>query len=153
ADSPNHAGKIPSQDVGKPRLPVRLAGAHLPVGAVDAGGDGVDHHLVWSGRRIGQFAILQDLRSAMLHDEDSFHGACSWGSRRAVVDQVVYHRFRGPESDALEPDREKGLPRTLIRGGHRFSKGSTDRARELGRAATLAREDEADIALGLLEIL
>ena len=77
AERADHSGEIPPQDIGKLRLPMRLAGAHLPVGAVDAGRQHVDHHLARLGRGIGQVAVAQDLRPAMLLNEDGFHGVVS----------------------------------------------------------------------------
>src|SRR5262249_25607335 len=71
ADGADHAGKIPSQDVGKFRLLV-VADAHLPIGAIDAGSDDIDHHFARPGGRIGKIAVLQDLRPAMWSNEGFF---------------------------------------------------------------------------------
>src|SRR5262249_61871028 len=63
ADGADHAGKIAAQDIGKFRLLV-VANAHLPVGAVDAGRDDIDHNLSWRAGRVGKIAVLQDLGPA-----------------------------------------------------------------------------------------
>src|SRR5262249_37615473 len=68
ADGADHAGKIPPQSERKLRLLV-LADAHLPVGAVDAGGDHIDHHLARPGNGIRQVPVFQDLRPAVLLNE------------------------------------------------------------------------------------
>src|SRR5258706_143518 len=62
AECADHTGEIAPQDHGKARLGV-FAGAHLPVGAVDACGKGIDDDLARPGRWIGKIAVLQDLRS------------------------------------------------------------------------------------------
>src|SRR5262249_56452813 len=71
-DGADHAGKIAPQEIGKLRLLV-VADAHLPVGAVDAGSDDIDHHLAWSGGRVGKVAVLQDLGPAVSFNESCFH--------------------------------------------------------------------------------
>ena len=72
ADGADHAGKIAPQDIGKLRLLV-VADAHLPIGAVDAGSEYIDHHLARSGGRIREIAIFQDLGPAVSFNESCFH--------------------------------------------------------------------------------
>src|SRR5262249_58722145 len=72
ADGVDRAEKTPPQDIGKFRLLV-VADAHLPIGAVDAGGDDIDHHFARPGGRIGEIAVLQDLGPAMSFNESCFH--------------------------------------------------------------------------------
>jgi hypothetical protein len=50
-----------------------LAGAHAPVGAVDARSDDIDHDLTGSRQRIWLIAISENLRSAEPIDENRFH--------------------------------------------------------------------------------
>jgi hypothetical protein len=73
AHGADHAGKIPPQHVGKLRRPVGLAGTHLPVGAVDAGGKHVDDDLAGLGDRVRHVAIGEDFGPAMLVDVNGFH--------------------------------------------------------------------------------
>src|SRR5262245_51180158 len=72
ADGADHAGKIPPQSERKLRLLV-LADAHLPVAAIDAGGDHIDDHLARPGNRIRQVAVFQDLGPAVLLNESCLH--------------------------------------------------------------------------------
>ena len=74
ADGRNHAGEIPSEDVGEVRDLTGFAVAHLPVRAVDAGGDDVDHHLAGFGDGIQHVAAFENLRPAVTLDVGSFHG-------------------------------------------------------------------------------
>jgi hypothetical protein len=46
-----------------------VTGAHLPINAVDAGGEDVNHDLARSGDRIGQVATLQHFRPTKPLDE------------------------------------------------------------------------------------
>src|SRR3984957_6278850 len=73
ADRRDHAGEIPAEAERKRRLLV-VAGAPLPVGAVDARGVHVDHDLAGLGHRIGQVAVLQDFGPAEFFDENGLHG-------------------------------------------------------------------------------
>src|SRR6516225_4950190 len=72
ADGADHAGKIAPQDIGKFRLLV-VADADLPIGAVDAGSDDIDHHLAWRGGRVEKVTVLQDLGPAVSFNESCFH--------------------------------------------------------------------------------
>jgi hypothetical protein len=76
ADRADHAGKIPPQHIGELRLAI-VADAHLPIGAVDAGGVDVDDHLARCGDRVGEIAILQDFRPAVAFNECSLHRTIS----------------------------------------------------------------------------
>ncbi len=69
----NDTGEIPSKNVGEFRKLARFALAHLPVRAVDAGGDNIDHDLAGCGHRIRHLAEFQNFRSAVSFDEGSFH--------------------------------------------------------------------------------
>src|SRR5262245_2364777 len=92
ADGADHAGKIPPQSERKLRLLV-LADAHLPVRAVDAGGDHIDDHLARPGNGIRQVAILQDLRPAILLNESCFHrappDACAAASLTSILPKFL----------------------------------------------------------------
>src|SRR5262249_14549868 len=68
----DHAGKITPQDIGKLHLAV-VAGARFPIGCVDAGREDIDHDFAGSRHRIGEIAVLQHFRSAVLIDESRFH--------------------------------------------------------------------------------
>src|SRR6185369_11441839 len=70
----HRAGEVTAQDQREVRLLV-LAGAHLPVSGVDAGGGDVDHDLTRPRRWIGQVAHLKDLGSTEFLNEGSFHGS------------------------------------------------------------------------------
>src|SRR6516164_9241238 len=74
----NDAGEIPSEDVGETRNLTRFALTHLPVRAVDAGGDNIDHHFAGCSYGIRHLAEFENLRSAVSFDEGSFH----WHSPR-----------------------------------------------------------------------
>ncbi len=76
ADGADHAGEVPTQDEWKLRL-LMLADAHLPIGAVDAGGHHIDHHFARPGDRIRPFAVLQDFRTAILLNENRLHRVAS----------------------------------------------------------------------------
>src|SRR5689334_18537913 len=69
----NDAGEIPSKNVGKTSNLVRLALTHLPVRAIDAGGDNFNHDLAGCDHRIRHLAKFENLRPAMSFDEGSFH--------------------------------------------------------------------------------
>ena len=69
----NDTGEIPSKNVGESRKLARFALAHLPVGAVDAGGDNINHDLVGCGHGIRHLAEFQNFRPAVPLDEGSFH--------------------------------------------------------------------------------
>src|SRR5882757_4124705 len=85
-DSGNDAGEIAAENVGEPRELARLALAHLPVGAVDAGGDDVDHDLAGCSHGIRHLAEFQNVRSTVAFDEGGFHGHSSlwpnWSTRQ-----------------------------------------------------------------------
>jgi len=51
----------------------RFSLAHLPIRAVDAGGDNIDHDLAGRGHGIGHIAEFQDIRPAVPFDEGCFH--------------------------------------------------------------------------------
>jgi hypothetical protein len=70
----NHAGKIPPENVGEMRQLTGLALAHLPVRAVDAGGNDIDHDLAGRGDRIRHLTEFEDFRSAVAFDVRSLHG-------------------------------------------------------------------------------
>src|SRR6185312_8452980 len=74
AERTHRAGEVAAQDQREIRLLV-IAGAHLPVGGIDAGGRDVDQDLTGPRRRIGQVAHLKDLGSTELLNEGSFHGS------------------------------------------------------------------------------
>src|SRR5262249_18390460 len=97
ADGADHAGKIPPQDIGKFRLLV-VADAHLPIGAVDAGGDDIDHHFARPGGRIGEIAVLQDLDPAMSFNESCFH---------------LFSYLRGPQRRINRSMERSPIPRDI----------------------------------------
>src|SRR5215471_304259 len=116
ADGADHAGKIAAQDIGKFHLLV-VANAHLPIGAVDAGSDDIDHHLAWRGGRVGEIAVLQDLRPAVSFNESCFHlvlaslflpprsaAACRW-LNRAFTERCAERLARELKADAFARDR------------------------------------------------
>jgi hypothetical protein len=51
----------------------RFALTHLPIRAIDAGGDDIDHNLAGCSHGIRHLAELQNFRSAVPFDEGSFH--------------------------------------------------------------------------------
>jgi hypothetical protein len=75
AERCDDTGEIPPQNVGKSGNRIRCALPHLPVRAVDTGGDNIDHDLARGGHRIRHLAELQDVRPAVPFDERSFHVA------------------------------------------------------------------------------
>ncbi len=126
----DHAGEIAPQDHGKARLGV-FAGAHLPVGAVDACGKGIDDDLARPGRWIGKIAVLQDLRSAKLLDVSSLHGVLTFATR-------VGKRWR-------RRDHSRMLPDSLLFASGRYDRVFATRHLSAGRGAL---EFEAAIELG-----
>ena len=76
AERAHDAREVAPQHVGKLADPVRLAGAHLPVGAVDARRVDVDDDLSGLGDGIGQLSVCENVGAAMLFDVHSFH--CSF---------------------------------------------------------------------------
>src|SRR6516164_1909061 len=52
---------------------VKATGARFPIGCVDAGREDIDHDFAGSRHRIGEIAVLQHFRSAVLIDESRFH--------------------------------------------------------------------------------
>ncbi len=72
-DRRNDAGEIPPQNIRKMRKLTGLAFPHLPIRAVDAGCNDIDHDLARLRRGIRHLAEFQDLgRTVALH-EDGFH--------------------------------------------------------------------------------
>src|SRR5207253_11014548 len=63
ADGADHAGKIAPQDQWKLRLRI-LAGTHLPIRGVHAGGMHIDYDLTRLSHRIGQISVFIELRIA-----------------------------------------------------------------------------------------
>ena len=55
----------------------RFALAHLPVRAIDAGGDDIDHDLAGCRYGIRHIAEFQNIRPAVPFDEGCFHGDSS----------------------------------------------------------------------------
>src|SRR5262249_4417357 len=105
ADGADHAGKIAPQDIGKFRLLV-VADAHLPIGAVDAGSDDIDHHLAGSGGRVGKGTGLQDIGPAGSFNESCFHLVPYLRDAYRRVDRSMWRPPNGPPSDvhsALRP--------------------------------------------------
>src|SRR5258708_14799816 len=72
ASGRNDTGEIPSENVGEPRKLTRFALTHLPVRAIDAGGDDIDHDLAGCRHGIRHLAELQNFRSAVPFDEGFF---------------------------------------------------------------------------------
>src|SRR5882757_684470 len=72
-DSRDDTGEVASENVGKPGKQARFTLTHLPVRAIDAGGDDIDHDLARCRHRIRHLAELQNFRPAMSFDEGSFH--------------------------------------------------------------------------------
>jgi len=75
----DEAGDVAAEDRGEGdgEAGVRGAGAHLPVDGVDAGGVHADEDLAGAGRGVGQVFDLQDGRTAVLVQDDGFHGSTS----------------------------------------------------------------------------
>src|SRR5262249_48782006 len=80
ADGADHAGKIAAEDQWKFRLLI-LAGAHLPIGGIDAGGMHVDDHLVRLRNATRQVAHSPLSRSATSLNESSLHRFCPYKVR------------------------------------------------------------------------
>src|SRR5471032_1248914 len=78
ANCRNDPGEIPSENVGESSKPVRFALTHLPVRAIDAGGDNINHDLAGCGHRVRHLAEFQNFRPAMPFNEGSFHGYSSF---------------------------------------------------------------------------
>src|SRR5207237_8333969 len=69
----DYAGEVASRHVRKADRGTVLAGAHLPVGGVDARGVDLDQHFAGTGGWIGQLAVLEHLRAAVAAQETGFH--------------------------------------------------------------------------------
>ncbi len=73
ADGRNHAGEIAAENIGKARQLPRFAVAHLPVRAVDARRDDVDHDLAGHSDRVRHVAVFENVGSAVPFDVGCFH--------------------------------------------------------------------------------
>ena len=96
ADGADHAGKIAPEDQWKLRLLI-LAGAHLPIGGIDAGGMHIDDDLARPRDGIRQLAILQLARSAISLNKRSLHWSVPFKAAKfAVCPPPTSPNGRGP---------------------------------------------------------
>jgi hypothetical protein len=87
----NGAGKIAAQNQGKCGVRI-LAGAHAPIGAVDACRGDIDHDLTGSRHRVGLIAISENLRSAKPIDENRLHQISSRAAGKVTTTRAVLCR-------------------------------------------------------------
>jgi hypothetical protein len=97
ADGADHAGKISVQDRWKLRMFI-LADAHLPTGAVDAGGNHIDDYPARPGDGVRQIVVLQDFGPAILFNESSLHRVLASAIRGGWVDCQAEHSPNGTPS-------------------------------------------------------
>src|SRR5262245_19681925 len=97
ADRPR---KIASRDQGKFRVLV-FAEADLPIRRVDARGSDVDENFARAGYRIGQMAVLQDLRST-----EPFNKRCLHFTSTSAIRTGCFDRTPSPRSGKARPSVE-----------------------------------------------
>ena len=68
------AREVPPRNMRQRHLGGILPGALLPVGGIDARRVDFYEHLAGSGHRIGQLAVLEDLRRAVAAEKGGFQG-------------------------------------------------------------------------------
>jgi hypothetical protein len=75
-DRGDRSGKVAAQDQGKFGLRIK-AGAHAPIGTIDACRHYVDEDFAGTSDRIGKVTVLENVRSAEAFDKNCFHNSCS----------------------------------------------------------------------------